>query len=480
MSINQNIIPNINQNIINSNIIDPNLNINNLDNINNQLISQLNYNLSPNNILYQNQNIIPQNIEEISKDLNNFNNVNNNAYSFNPNENYNYPSTNQLIDNVQILNNNINQNSINNNISDTPWGQMNLTYEEYEKKRIKEENRKKQEEFRKMLDEQRVQKLYNKQNDNNKLEDTTKRPKQKNPLIDLPIIITNEKKIIDNLHSSLKKGELVSENKNNINIAPNIQQYNEIIDNNNFYENQLGIDQNLGEEPQEIIAKKYQDMLNNYIEEKTKDIEIQRNQVINDNNLIGNFDNDIIDNNSEINKENELIEENINNIKKLNNKAKLRIKLANNKTNKDDKNKTEFNMFRKEYDKKNKTINNNEGNNKFIIKDKKNLTNKINGKSSNIRKIYKLNVEPQKNDPIFVKKNDDKKVQQRSRSLIPKVKIPPKSSEIKIKYTVKERKMNNNIKKNDKNENLNDDPINKLQNIQNYIKDILHEYKDNK
>ena len=43
----------------------------------------------------------------------------------------------------------------NNNISNPPWIQMNLTYEEYEKKRIKEENRKKQEEFKKMLDEYR-------------------------------------------------------------------------------------------------------------------------------------------------------------------------------------------------------------------------------------------------------------------------------------------------------------------------------------
>ena len=40
--------------------------------------------------------------------------------------------------------------------------------------------------------------------------------------------------------------------------------------------------------------------------------------------------------------------------------------------------------------------------------------------------------------------------------------------------------MNNNIKKSDNRENKGDDPLNKLQNIQNYIKDILHEYKYNK
>ena len=45
----------------------------------------------------------------------------------------------------------------------------------------------------------------------------------------------------------------------------------------------------MGDGPHEIIAKKYQDMLNNYIDEKTKDIEIQRNQVINDNNLFENL-----------------------------------------------------------------------------------------------------------------------------------------------------------------------------------------------
>ena len=218
-------------------------------------------------------------------------------------------------------------------------------------------------------------------------------------------------------------------------------------------------------------------MLNNYIDEKTKDIEIQRNQVINDNNLIENFD---IDNNN-INIEKELVEENIKNITKMNNKAKLRIQLTNDKNKNGQKNKykTEINMFRKEYDKKNKTTNNNEGNKKIIFGDKKNITgSKLNTRSSNMNKNYKIEGEIQKKNPVFIKKNEEKKIQQRSRSLIPKVKLPAKSSEVKIKYSVKERKMNNNIKKSSKMDNTEDDPLNKLQNIQKYIKGILNEYKE--
>ena len=56
-------------------------------------------------------------------------------------------------------------------------------------------------------------------------------------------------------------------------------------------------------------------------------------------------------------------------------------------------------------------------------------------------------------------------------------KITPKSSEIKIKYTVKTREKNNN-KNNFKSKEDDDDPIYKLQNIQKYIKGILNEYKD--
>ena len=464
-NINPNIIPNINQNLINSNINPNNIdNISNNNMINNQIISQLNYDLLPNNnILIPNQNIIPQNIQEIPNEIENINNINN----FNINQNYNYPATNQLIDNIQFLNNNINIDPRNDNISNTPWAQLNLTYEEYEKKRIKEENRKKQEEFRKILDEQRVQKLNNKETNN--IEDKTKKP---NHLTDLPIIITNEKKIIDSLQTSLKKGDLNSDNQNLANLEPNnkeYKEYKEVI----IYENQNEGNNQISEQHHEIIAKKYQDMLNNYIDEKTKDIEIQRNQVINDNNLIENFDKDI-DNNTynNIKIENELVEENINNIKKINNKAKLRIILNNNKNK--NENKTEFNMFRKEYDKKNRTINSNNN-----VGDKKNITvNRINGKSSNMNKYYKIEGEQQKNN-VFVKKFEEKKVQKRSRSLIPKVKSNAKSSEVKIKYAVKERKVNNNVKRQIKESDIGeDDPINKLQNIQKYIRGILDEYKE--
>ena len=463
-NINPNIIPNINQNLINANINPNNAdNISNNNIINNQIISQMNYDLLPNNnLLIPNQNIMPQNIQEIPNEIENINNINN----FNINQNYNYPSTNQLIDNIQFLNNNINIDPGNDNIANTPWGQLNLTYEEYEKKRIKEENRKKQEEFRKMLDEQRVQKLNNKETNN--VEDKTKK---QNHLINLPIIITNEKKIIDSLQTSLKKGDLNNDNQNLANLEPNNNQYKEII----VYDNQNEGNNQIGEHHHEIIAKKYQDMLNNYIDEKTKDIEIQRNQVINDNNLIENFDKDI-DNNTynDIKIENELVEENINNIKKINNKAKLRIILNNNNNKNKNENKTEFNMFRKKYDKKNRTINSNNN-----VRDKKNITgNWLNGKSSNMNKYYKIGGEQQKNN-AFVKKIEEKKVQKRSRSLIPKVKLNAKSSEVKIKYAVKERKVNNNIKKQIKESDIGeDDPINKLQNIQKYIRGILDEYKE--
>ena len=53
-------------------------------------------------------------------------------------------------------------------------------------------------------------------------------------------------------------------------------------------------------------------------------------------------------------------------------------------------------------------------------------------------------------------------------------KITPKSSEVKIKYTVKERNKNN-FKSNQEEDD--DNPIYKLQNIQKYIKGILNEYK---
>ena len=52
-------------------------------------------------------------------------------------------------------------------------------------------------------------------------------------------------------------------------------------------------------------------------------------------------------------------------------------------------------------------------------------------------------------------------------------KITPKSSEIKIKYSVKER--NKNVYKS--NQEDDDNPIYKLQSIQKYIKGILKEYK---
>jgi hypothetical protein len=339
---------------------------------------------------------------------------------------------------------------------------MNLTYEEYEKKRIKEENRKKQEEFRKMLDEQRVEKMHS----------LTKSKNQNN---ELPIIILNEKKIYDSLNLSLKKKDLIN-NNNNPNIEQEIQQFNEALDNNNFYENQMN------EEPSDLIVKKYQDMLNNYIDEKTKDIELQRDKVLNDNNLMENLDSDMNDENI-YGENNILVEENIKNIQKINNKNQLRNMLNNkgkqlNKNYDDHKNKnrTEINMFRKDYERKTKYMNNKSYNKVGIsLVDKKNMTgNGGNGKSSNMTKIYRFEEESKKNNTVFSKKKEERKIQQRSRSLIPKVKFTPKSSEVKIKYTIKDRKQSYNNKKS---ENGADDPINKLQNIQNYIKGILNEYK---
>ena len=404
----------------------------------------------------QNQNIIPQ-ISDAQSTPNAFTN-------YSPSQNFNFPSNNQLIDNVQFLHN-VNSPSTNNsNLPNTPWSQMNLTYEEYEKKRIKEENRKKQEEFRKMLDEQRVEKLQN-------------MTKTKNKNNDLPIIILNEKKIYDSLNLSLKKKDLINNNSNPNIIEQEIQQFNEGLDNNNnnFYENQMN------EQPSDLIVKKYQDMLNNYIDEKTKDIELQRDKVLNDNNLMENLDSDIIDENIYAER-NILVEENIKNIQKINNKNNLKNKLNNkgkqfNKNYDENKNKnrTEINMFRKDYERKTKYFNNKSYNKMGVsLVDKKNMTgNGGNGKSSNMTKIYRFEEESKKNNTVFSKKNE-RKIQQRSRSLIPKAKFTPKSSEVKIKYTIKDRKQSYNNKKS---ENGADDPINKLQNIQNYIKGILNEYK---
>jgi hypothetical protein len=443
-------LQNINQNQINASL--------NSNNINNQFIPpQLNNDISlnNNNVCIQNQKIIPQ-ISDAQSASNVFNN-------YSPSQNFCYPSNNQLIDNVQFLHN-INTPSTNySNLSNTPWSQMNLTYEEYEKKRIKEENRKKQEEFRKMLDEQRVEKM----------QIITKSKNQNN---DLPIIILNEKKIYDSLNLSLKKKDLFNNTNNNPNIEQEIQQFNEVLDNNNFYENQMN------EEPSDLIVKKYQDMLNNYIDEKTKDIELQRDKVLNDNNLMENLDSDMNDENI-YGENNILVEENIKNIQKINNKNQLRNMLNNkgkqlNKNYDDHKNKnrTEINMFRKDYERKTKYMNNKSYNKVGIsLVDKKNMTgNGGNGKSSNMTKIYRFEEESKKNNTLFSKKKEERKIQQRSRSLIPKAKFTPKSSEVKIKYTIKDRKQSYNNKKS---ENGADDPINKLQNIQNYIKGILNEYK---
>jgi hypothetical protein len=281
------------------------------------------------------------------------------------------------------------------------------------------------------------------------------------------------------LNLSLKKKDLINNNINQNIIDREIQQFNEVLDNNNnnFFENQMS------EQASDLIVKKYQDMLNNFIDEKTKDIELQRDKVLNDNNLMENLDSDIIDDNK-YGESNILVEENIRNIQKINNKNNLKNKLNNkgNKFNKNynenknkNKNRSEINMFRKDYERKTKYINDKIYNKMGVsLVDKKNMTgNGGNGKSSNMTKIYRFEEESKKNNTVFSKKNE-RKIQQRSRSLIPKAKFTPKSSEVKIKYTIKERKQSYNNKKT---ENAADDPINKLQNIQNYIKGILNEYK---
>ena len=440
---NTNINPNVNQNIITNNI--------------------------GNNAIIQNQNIIQQNISEVP----------NNIKSIDLNQNYKYPETNQMIDNIQYLNNNING-QIGNNTSNTPWIQMNLSYEEYEKKRIKEENRKKQEEFKKMLDEQRMQKLINKEKKNME-EQLKKQNININPKITLPLIVSNS------MQSVLRKN---IENKvDNVDNEENIQQNNnnEIIDNNaEDMNNQNQANEN-DRGAENIIAKRYQDMLNNYINEKTKDIELQRNQAINDNNSLEDIDN-------KNNTNNKLVVENVNNIKRLDKKAKIRIiensKEKNSRNNDElqnenkNKNRTEFNTFRKGLNKKgkNQNMNKNDISNKVSIIDNKNLTgNRMHGKSTNLTKIYKLEEEPRKNESISAKKEGEKNNNQRAKSFIPKIKLNYKSSETKIKYNIKDRKKSQNHYKKKFEEIENDqeqDPLNKLQNIQKFIKGILHDFKD--
>ena len=440
---NTNTNPNVNQNIITNNI--------------------------GNNAYIQNQNIIQQNISEVP----------NNIKSIDLNQNYKYPETNQMIDNIQYLNNNING-QIGNNTSNTPWIQMNLSYEEYEKKRIKEENRKKQEEFKKMLDEQRMQKLINKEKKNME-EQLKKQNININPKITLPLIVSNS------MQSVLRKN---IENKvDNVDNEENIQQNNnnEIIDNNaEDMNNQNQANEN-DRGAENIIAKRYQDMLNNYINEKTKDIELQRNQAINDNNSLEDIDN-------KNNANNKLVVENVNNIKRLDKKAKIRIienskekNLRNNdelQNENKNKNRTEFNTFRKGLNKKykNQNFNKNDINNKVSVIDNKNLTgNRMHGKSTNLTKIYKLEEEPRKNESISAKKEGEKNNNQRAKSFIPKIKLNYKSSETKIKYNIKDRKKSQNHYKKKFEEIENDqeqDPLNKLQNIQKFIKGILHDFKD--
>ena len=443
-------------------------------NINQNIITN---NLS-NNTNIQNQKIFNQNISEVPNNINN--NMVNNMNSIDLNKNYKYPETNQMIDNIQYLNNNINEKIGNNNKTNSPWIQMNLTYEEYEKKKIKEENRKKQEEFKKMLDEQRMQKIINKEK--KAIEEQFKNQNINiNPKITLPLIVNNllQSPLRKNIENKVDNEENIHQNNNN-----------EIIDinkdlnlNNQNQGNENGIDGC----SENIIAKRYQDMLNSYINEKTKDIELQRNQAINENNSLKDIDNENTANNK-------LVVENVNNIKRLDKNAKIRIK-ANDKEknikNNDElqnenknKNRTEFNTFRKGLNKKdkNQNMNKNDISNKVGLVDNKNLTgNRMYGKSTNMTKIYKLEEEPRKNGLISAKKEEEKYDKQRAKSFIPKIKINYKSSEIKIKYNIKDRKKSQNHykKKFDEIENDQDqDPINKLQNIQKFIKGILHDFKD--
>ena len=81
-------------------------------------------------------------------------------------------------------------------------------------------------------------------------------------------------------------------------------------------------------------------------------------------------------------------------------------------------------------------------------------------------KKYKIEDEYKKNNNETTMRKENKK-EKRVKNLMPK--ITPKSSEIKIKYSVKER--NKNVYKS--NQEDDDNPIYKLQNIQKYIKGIL-------
>ena len=120
--------------------------------------------------------------------------------------------------------------------------------------------------------------------------------------------------------------------------------------------------------------------------------------------------------------------------------------------------------------------------NKFSVIDNKNLTgNRMYGKSTNMTKINKLEEEPRKNESISAKKEGEKNNNIRAKSFIPKIKLNYKSSETKIKYNIKDRKKSQNLYKKKFDEIENDqeqDPINKLQNIQKFIKGILHDFKD--
>ena len=396
----------------------PKINITNNNSNNNQNFENNNIN-QDNNIINNNQQFNKvTNKENITNS--NFNNCNGNY-----NQNYKYPTTNQLIDNIQFMQTNKAQiNSTSNNSAATPWVQLNMTYEDYEKMKIKEENRKKQEEFRKMLDDQRI----NQKNQNKEKEICLDRK------IDLPIITNNnEKNIINERKNSLRVSGLVIENQNanNLNnIEQNMFQNKNIIDNVNNI-NTINI------ELYESIAKKYQNILNNFIDEKTKEIELQRNQVISDNNLIEKIDKNIINHNEHY--EEGQYNENYENPKEINIKKKVK---SNNKIN-ENKNKTEY---------------------------------KIPGKSENISKKYKIEEETKKPCTVIEKKKIA--LPQRSKSIKPVNKPGTKSSEVKIKYTIKERKNNSNKKLEQIiNENNDDDPVNKLKNIQSYIKGIISEYK---
>ena len=359
----------------------------------------------------------------------------------------------------------------------------NLPYEEKQKILIKIERQKKAEEYKKMLDDQMLaNQLYKAQN-----------PKTEkiNPRLELPVIINPNKNYFDYTQTKIKGNQLQNILPENvIQAEQNIERYKQILE--NFCDSKMKILDDKNKINNELIVKKYNKILNNFLDEKIgnieREIEEKQNEGDYTNNIINIESNDFSNYNNSSkyydNNENEFnAKENLRNLREIQNKKKnhpIKINPKNNFYNKDMNNNNINNN-----NINNNNINNN--NNNYINGNIQNESNrKRTNKSSNINTKFKIKNNSNQKESI----NNDKGKNKNKPYLSVENKKKPKTTEPGKRILKKINQDNNNIKKNsitgyknnfmNNNKNIKNDDINVLQqfnDIQNYVQDLLINYK---